>query len=618
MPKRRLTRRERRQASREQAKVQQAVVSASSLTAATSYTPQDALAFLALGLLAVVPYLPSVLWGGFVWDDRTHILEAELVREVSGLWQLWFSPSEHVELHYWPLVYTTFWLEHKLWGFDPLGYHIVNVLMHLGNTLLVWHLLRRWAVSGAWVVAAVFAVHPLHVDSVAWIIERKDLLSGLFYLVAVLVWMRFVEQPSRGRYLGSLALYVAALLSKSMAVTLPAALLIWHWWQQGRVTATDLKRIAPFFVVGAAIVLGDLSFYRSNDDASFGYSLAERTLIAAHALWFYVSKLLWPTGLAIIYPHWEVGDGVSWACLVAAAVLVAALWHFRSRIGRGPLAGMLFFAVTLSPTLGFVDFSFMRLSFVADRFQYLAGMGVMAVVIGGAAGSVGRLSGLWRKGALAGVGVVLVMLGMLTWRQAGIYQDNVTFYRHIIALNPQASVHRNLALALYEQGRYKEALEEARVEEERYPNLSESHTLLGQVFEKLGLYEEFEHHLRQAIALNPHTPNAYHHLGKFLYEQDRYEEALDAARVAVEQRPEHFKAHITLGMVLTALGQHEEAEHHLRQAIALNPHTPNAYHHLGKLLYEQGRHEEAVAAIAGLSHKTRRRWLVFKSRHSAQ
>ena len=154
-------------------------------------------------------------------------------------------------------------------GICPTGYHIVNVLLHLANTLLVWHLLRRLAVPGAWVVAAVFAVHPLHVESVAWIIERKDVLSGLFYLATVLAYMRLVEQPSRGRYVCSLALYAAGLLSKSIVVTLPVALLIWHWWKQNRVTSTDLLRLVPFCVVGLVITVGDLAFYRS-----FGISVS--------------------------------------------------------------------------------------------------------------------------------------------------------------------------------------------------------------------------------------------------------------------------------------------------------------------------------------------------------
>ena len=381
-----------------------------------------------------------MLWGGFVWDDYVCITVAS-VRDVSGLWQIWFSPSAlEGESHYWPLVYTTFWLEHKLWGFDPTGYHIVNVLLHLANTLLVWHLLRRLAVPGAWMVAAVFAVHPLHVESVAWIIERKDVLSGLFYLAAALAWMRFVEQPSSRRYACSLVLYAAAMLSKSIAITLPVALLILHWWKRGRVTSTDLLRLVPFFVVGLVITVGDLSFYWSETATSFDYSFTERALIAARALWFYAGKLLWPADLAVIYPLWDirVADSLAWGPLVAAVALVVVLWHFRRQLGRGPLAGALFFAVTLSPTLGFVDYTYMQYAFVADRFQYLAGIGVIAIVISAVTYGVRHLSGLQQKGALGIAAVALVVLGMLTWRQASIYRDDETFHRHIIALNPLA------------------------------------------------------------------------------------------------------------------------------------------------------------------------------------
>ena len=284
------TRQEGRQAARDDAKARQVVETISS----HGFPRQDALALVALGLMVFVSYLPAILWGGFVWDDRMILTSSQAVQDWSGLWRLWsgdaYTLDDTMEGHYWPLVYTTFWLEHKLWGFAPRGYHIVSVLLHLVNTLLLWHLVRRLSVPGAWIVAAVFAVHPLHVESVAWVIERKDVLSGLFYLASALVWMRFVEQPRRGRYVCSLALYAAGLLSKSIVITLPVALLLWHWWQQGRVTLTDLWRLVPFGVIGLVIVLGDLSFYRSREALSLDYSLTERTLIAAHALWFYARQ----------------------------------------------------------------------------------------------------------------------------------------------------------------------------------------------------------------------------------------------------------------------------------------------------------------------------------------
>ena len=587
------SRQERRQAARNDAKAQRTIAT----TPSGGCSRQDAIALVALGLLVVVSYLPAMLWGGFVWDDNICI-KVDPVRDVSGLWQIWFSPSAlEEEDHYWPLVYTTFWLEHKLWGFEPTGYHIVNVLLHLANTLLVWHLMRRLAVPGAWMVAAVFAVHPLHVESVAWVIERKDVLSGLFYLAAVLTYMRFVEQPSRGRYAGSLALYAAGMLSKSIVVTLPVALLLWHWWKQGRVTATDLLRLMPFFAVGLVIAVGDLSFYRSVEPLSLGYSLTERTLIAARALWFYAGKLLWPTNLAVIYPLWDirVADPLAWGYLVAAVALAVALWHFRHRLGRGPLVGALFFAVTLSPVLGFVDYRYMQYAFVADRFQYLAGIGVMAVVIGVATYGVRRLPDLWQKGALGVAVLALVVLGMLTWRQASIYRDNETFYRHIIALNPQArNAHFNLGNDLEIQGRYEEALAAYRVDVEQRPNY-EVHSRLGVVLDELGRFEEGETHLRRAIELNPQSRSAHLNLGKALLKLGRYEESIDTTRVALERDPDSFQAHANLGAAFAALGRSDEAETHLRRAIALNPQAKRANFNLGVILYEQGRYEEALA-----------------------
>ena len=563
-PKETPTRRERGQAGREGAKARRTVAAASPLTVATSYARQDVLAFLVLGLLVVVPYLPAMLWGGFVWDDFVYI-KTDPVREVSGLWQIWFSPSDiKYEEHYWPLVYTTFWLEHKLWGFDPTGYHVVNVLLHLANTLLLWHLLRRLAVPGAWMVAAVFAVHPLHVESVAWVIERKDVLSGLFYLAAVLAWMRFVEKPSRGRYAGSLVLYAAGMLSKSIAVTLPATLLIWRWWKQGRVTAPALKQLVPFFIVGLAFALGDLSFHQSTGGISFDFSLTERSLIAARALWFYAGKLLWPTNLAVIYPLWDIRPAdLGYLIAAGALALALALWHYRSRIGRAPLAGTLFFAVTLSPVLGFVDHGYMRYAFVADRYQYLAGIGVMVVIIGAVACGVRSLSGLWQKGALGVAAVALVALAMLTWRQAALYQDDETFFRHIIKHNPQArNAYLHLGYALYLQERVEEAVDAARVAVQQRPDHAKAHAVLGMALKEVGRLEEAGYHLRRAVELN--------------YDQYRYSDMLTVAQQLVALDSSDAAAHSNMGISLALLGRHSEALHSLDQALSLDPELENA------------------------------------------
>ena len=556
----------------------------------------------ALAFLVIASYLP-VLGAGFVWDDAI-LVETPVLHAWSGLWNIWFSPSDIArEAHYWPVVYTSFWLEHKLWGLAPLGYHAVNLLLHLVNVLLIWRLLERLAVPGAWVVAAVFAVHPLHVESVAWVIERKDMLSGLFYLTAASAWIGFIEAPRRGRYLLALGLFTAGLLSKSIVVTLPAALLIWHWWRAGRVTRTDVTRLAPFFAVALVVTAFDLSFYTSREPLALGYSLVDRALIAARALWFYAGKLLWPTELAVIYPLWDIdaGEPVAWMYLLAAVTLAAVLWFARFRLGRGPFAAALFFAVTLSPVLGFVDYGYMQFSLVADRFQYLAGLGVLAMILGAAAGGAERLPAGARAGAAGVLVAVLALLGALTWRQAGIYRDGVAFFSHIIALNPDARhAHLNLVGPLAEAGRHEEALAAGRTGVQRSPDDADAHSNLGRVLVLLERFDEAETVLRTAVELEARHLNALQNLGESLRKTGRHEEAAEMYRRALDVDSELVPGHAGLGMALFETGRYEEALAALDEALALEPDAPFAAQlslFAGRAARELGRHGAAGAHL---------------------
>ena len=543
---------------------------------ATGRWRAEAPALLGLTLLVWGCYFPA-LSGGFVWDDAIFA-EEPVIHRWSGLWSIWFSPRDiRNEGHYWPIVYTTFWLEHKLWGLAPLGYHLVNVVLHLVNTVLVWRLLVTLAVPGAWAVAAVFAVHPLHVESVAWVIERKDLLSALFYLSAVLVWIRFVEAPHPRRYCLALGLFAAGLLSKSMVVTLPAALLLWHWWKRGRVTGTDCLRLAPFFVVGLGITAGDLVFYASREPLALGYTAVERTLIAARALWFYTGKLVWPSDLAVIYPLWEMtaGDPVGWAYAAAAAGLAGLLWCLRHRLGRGPLAGAAFFAVTLSPVLGFVDYGYMQFSFVADRFQYLAGIGVMAVLVGGAALGAKRLPGRLRFAPAGALLVVLAVLGTLTWHQAGIYRDEITFFSHIVSLNPEGrDAHLNLGHALFDAGRVEESREASLVAIEQRPEAAAAHANLGRALLDEERFDEAEARLAHALALDPRDRSTWQNMGELRRKQGRFEEAVEWFGKVLAKDTGNPRAHAGLGASLYKLKRYDEALASMDRALALAPEEP--------------------------------------------
>ena len=527
----------------------------------------------ALGLLVGISYFPA-LDAEFLWDDRIWTDEP-VVKEWSGFSRIWLAPSEiQHEAHYWPVVYSSFWLEHKLWGLDPTGYHAVNIFLHFANCLLLWVLMLRLEVKGAWAVAAVFAVHPLHVDSVAWIIERKDLLSALFYLAAAMTWFRFVDASRPSRYWGAVGLFVLALFSKSIVVTLPVALLIWHAWKRGPVSGADVLRLVPFFAVAILVTAADLAFYRGLEPLSLGYSLVERALIAARALFFYAGKLLWPAELAVIYPHWDVdaSDPVSWGFLVGAAAVPAVLWALRQRIGTGPLVGAAFFALTLSPVLGFVDYGYMQFSFVADRHQYLAGCGVLAVLASAGAHAAGRLKGAARMAAHAAGAAVLVLLMVKTWSQAGVYRNGLTFFQHIVALNPNArEAHNNLADALLFEGRFEEAAASSRIAIEQRPDDANAYVNLGRSLVNLGSFDEADEALRKARELDPDSASVAQIMGELLRKSGRVEESLERFREAANMDPDFPLPHAGMGQSLYQLGRYEEARDAFAKAMSLLP-----------------------------------------------
>ena len=300
---------------------------------------------------------------------------------------------------YYPLVHTVFWVEHRLWGEAPLGYHLLNVLLHFCSALLLARVLRQLELPGAWLAAALFALHPVQVESVAWITELKNTLSGLCCLASALAYLRFDRERKRLFYLLSLGLFTAGLFAKTVIATMPAALLLLFMWRRKKLRwKEEVAPLAPFFIAG--IGLGLLTAWVERTQviltaASASHlSFMQRCLLPGRALWFYLAKLIWPHPLIFIYPRWEVSGAVWWQFLfpAAALALAAALWRWRRRLGGGPLVALLFFAGTLFPALGFFDVYPFRYSFVADHFQYLACIGPLALAGAGLERGLGRLT----------------------------------------------------------------------------------------------------------------------------------------------------------------------------------------------------------------------------------
>src|SRR3954471_8128245 len=342
-----------------------------------------------LAAVTLLAYWPA--WnGGFLWDDDAYIVNNELLTAPQGWQRIWFSldsPSQ-----YFPLTYSTFRIEHALWGLNTTGYHWVNLLLHVGNALLVWAVLARLGVPGSWLAAAIFALHPVQVESVAWITERKNVLMGFFFLLTLLAWIGFVDERTRRRwifYYLALTLYTLALSAKTTACTLPAALLLILWLQKKPITMGRLMQIVPFVVLG--IGMGLLAIWwehyhqgTSRDVFTF-LSPIERMLVATRAVWFYLSKIFWPSDLTFIYPRWNISpaDLVHYIWLVACIAAGAAIYFLRRSVGRGVEVAAAFFIATLGPVLGFIMLYTFRYTFVADHYQYLACIGPIALASAG-------------------------------------------------------------------------------------------------------------------------------------------------------------------------------------------------------------------------------------------
>ncbi|MGA2018226.1 MAG: tetratricopeptide repeat protein [Opitutaceae bacterium] len=555
-------------------------------------------AALILGLVLAC-YFPA-LRGGFLWDDDAHVTRPGL-RSLAGLWQIW--ASVRATQQYYPLLHSAFWVEHRLWGDSALGYHLVNVLLHATSALLLVIVLRRLNVPGARLAGILFAVHPVCVESVAWISEQKNTLSLVFYLLSALAYLGFDanrgRQGARWSYVLAFLLFIAALLTKSVTATLPAALLVVLWWKRGRLTFRDAWPLVPWFVAGISGGLFTALVERKligAEGAAFDLSLVERCLLAGRVIWFYLEKLAWPSGLVFVYPRWDVrGAAPGWAGYLAAAALVtAALWLLRRR-SRGPLAAWLFFVGSLFPALGFFNVYPFFFSYVADHFQYLASIGPLslaAAAIAAAQGRVGR--GRPLLPALC-CGALVAGLGALTARECPKYADSQTLWRSTIAANPGAWMARNnLGAELMAAGRVGEAAAQIQESLALQPDNASAQTNLGNALIKLGRPAEALEHYARALEIAPRYPTGHNELGAALLRMGRTGEAIAHFQAALEENPAYANARVNLGSAYLQAGRAGDAAAQFEAALALDPGNPGTLADLGAALAGQGRLAEAA------------------------
>ena len=559
------------------------------------------LAWAGLLFSTIAAYGPA-LASGLIWNDRDYITKPAL-QSLRGLGRIWCELGATEQ--YYPVLHSAFWLEHRLWGESALGYHLLNVLLHATAAGLFVLVLRRLTSDDrvAWFAGFLFALHPVCVESVAWISEQKNTLSTVFYLLAAYTYLN--RRP--GRYCLATLFFILAILSKSVAATLPAALLVVIGWREGRLSwRRDVRPLLPWFVMGAGMGLFSAwveRIYSGAEGTSFALTFAQRCEVAGRAVWFYLEKCLWPANLTFIYPRWEMqaGDWMAWLYPLGVVMLGVLLWRWsrRSRsdspASRAPLAAFLFFIGSLFPTLGFLNVYAFVFSYVADHWQYLATLGIIAL----SAGGWSRLSR--GRGILAAA--VLSVLGMLTWRQCRMYRDVEGLYRVTLERNPGAWLaHVNLGTILVEGGHPAEAVKQFRMAARIVPHYPEIHCNLADALVQSGRWIDAVGEYEEAIRLNAAYRPAQVNLANTLVRLRRSPEAIAHYQAAIRLEPGHADWELGLGTALAIVGRLHEATVHDAEALRLRPDFPeaeyaeaNAWANLGQLDEAMAHYRRAVA-----------------------
>jgi len=540
-------------------------------------------------LTGVILVYQPVWYAGFIWDDDNLITANPCIIGPLGLKEVWTTNAADI----CPLTITTFWAEHALWGFAPCPYHLATVLLHGLCAVVLWRVLRNLAVPGAWLGAALWAFHPVQVESVAWITETKNTQSGLFFLLSILFFLKGLPprdgdgRAGNGAYALTLIFAALAMASKSSAVVLPVVLCLCAWWNEGRWRWRHLMKVAPIFLMSIAAGLVSIWTQRLNgaDDPQWALSWPQRLVAAGDAVWFYLGKLLWPQSLTLVYPRWQIDAGrwISYLPLLAVIVGLIILWAWRRSWGRPCFFAVTCFLVALLPVLGLVSMSFSRYSLVADHFQYLAGMAPLALAGAAMARWTGVvLAGKSWLGSILGAGLLLT-LGLLSWQRAWVYENNGTLWTDTLAKNPNCWVgHNNLGDFLRQKGEMTEAMAHFEKAAELNPHYAEAHNNLGNTFTQTGRTDDALVEYQKALAIRPAYAEAHNNLGIALAQKGRLDEAIVQFRKALEIAPNLARVHTNVALALFREGRMTEAVAEFQEVVRLKPDDHNAQINLAR------------------------------------
>ena len=555
-------------------------------------------------VLCLTTYASSVR-NDFIWDDDSYVYANPYIQKTEGLSAIWLT---HRLPQYYPITFTTFWIEHQLWGDHPLGYHISNLIFHILNAILIFWVVEKLCATLAFPVALLFAVHPIQVETVAWVTERKNLLALFFFLLAMLSYFRFDATRKTAYYFQTLGLFVCALLSKSIAVCFVFIPVLYGWWRNGKVTWREIRLSLPLVTIGALSAINTiyLELYRvgARGDA-WDLTLFERIVLAGRVLLFYLYKVCVPLTFSFFYSRWAIDASKWWQWLfpLVPIVILILLFYFRHQIGRGPLALFLFYTISIFPALGFFNVYPMKYSFVADHFSYLSTPVLILLICLCISFLLVKLKlkfpSLTSK--TAKIFMWLIFLGVITYMSGKSmtltrnYKDVVTLWENLLSDNPKAWVaYTNLGYIYRSVGKienaislYRKAIEIIPDDPNAYYNLANTYYDIGETEQAIELY-------RKTIKIDSHYVNAYNNLGLIYNNIGKTNEAIDLFRRAIQINPRQAKTYYNLGLTYENIGSSEEAIELYEKAIEIDLHFSEAYYNLGNLYNKIAMPMEAV------------------------
>lgn len=551
---------------------------------------------IALAVAITIAY-SRVYHAGFIWDDEQHLTQNPVIVGPLSLADIWTS----ARAVYYPLVLTTFWVLHQFVGLNPLPYHLLNVALHIVSALLLWRVLAQLRVRGAWLGAAIWGLHPVLVQSVAWITELKNTQSTIFYLLSISLLLHSRRQRnSKLCYWLSLLSFAAAITSKPSTVILPAVLALCLCWRRGGLRWRDLRALIPFLaisLVASAWTIWEQKYHAHALGIEWAQTGLHRILVSADAIWFYLLKLLWPHPLIFIYPRWTIDASRPTAYLPLLLLVIAAVFLFlkRGAVLRPVFFALVYFIIALLPILDFFDVYFFRYSFVSDHFQYLASMGPLALAGAGIWTGCSRLRKLPRVAVST---AVLLLLGVLTFHQTANYRDAITLYRATLAANPRCwMADYNLAIALKDRGQLDDAIIHYRHAIATHPNYPEAHFNLARLLLENGRLDEALDHYRNAITLRPSDADTHNNYGSALRQSGRSADAMREYEVALRLDPNYLDARLNLATLLFQTGQISEAIAQWEEAKRIQPNDGTVHAELGNALIKAKRVPEAIGEL---------------------